>query len=414
MAKNNGSTRREFLKRTGGKAASLGLAAGYATVHAAKPVTAASARRVIGANDRVRIGVIGTGGRGGWFIKEARKQGADVVAVCDVCTIRLNQGKRLAGGEPFATDEYLRLLDRNDIDGVNISTPDHWHHNMLLDAVKAGKDVYIEKPLSKTIEEGKSMVKAVRATDCIVQVGNHRRSGDHWLRAKEVIESGKLGKITWVRVFDTRNWSKNDPFGSTEDIRDKVDWKKFIGPAPWHEFDAHRYFAWRWYWDYAGGLMTDIGAHQLDVVQWLMGRDGPKRVAANGGNYFFDYWETPDVVHSVLDYDDFCAVFSVGFLNDQGRVGGEFYGTDATLVVADKFSVYPQGGRRPREALEEWPNKYEGPAHVANFLDCIRTRKEPNSPIETGHRVITAAHLGNISYRSGKRVGWDAAAERML
>jgi len=399
MSKDKTTSRRDFLRKSTTVAAGVGLA------------TAVPSVNVLGANEKVVLGVIGTGGRGQWFLREAKKQGAEIAAVCDVYTERLNRGRVMAGGEPYTTDEYKKLLERKDLDGVNISTPDHWHHDMLIDAVNAGKDVYIEKPFSKTIDEGKSMVKAVRATDRVAQVGNHRRSGKHWLRAKELIDAGTLGKINWIRVFDTRDWTRGDPFAPPAEIKGEIDWKKFVGPAPWHEYDPYRYFAWRWYWDYAGGLMTDIGAHQLDVVQWLMDVDGPKSVVANGGNYFFEKWETPDVVHSVLDYGKFCAVFSVQFLNSHDGVGGTFYGTEATLVVDDRaFTVYPQG--RGKEPIQTWKREYEGPAHVANFLDCIKTRKEPNSPVEVGHRVITAAHLGNMSYRSGKRVSWDVEREQ--
>ena len=401
MSKEKTTSRRDFLRKSTTVAAGVGLA------------TAVPSVNVLGANEKIVLGVIGTGGRGQWFLREARKQGATIAAVCDVYTERLNKARAMAGGEPYTTDEHKKLLERKDLDGVNISTPDHWHHDMLIDAVNAGKDVYIEKPFSKSIEEGRSMVKAVRTTDRVVQVGNHRRSGKHWVRAKELIDSGALGKINWVRVFDTRDWTRGDPFAPPAEIKGEIDWKKFVGPAPWHEYDPYRYFAWRWYWDYAGGLMTDIGAHQLDVVQWLMDVDGPKSVAANGGNYFLEKWETPDVVHSVLDYGKFCAVFSVQFLNGYDGVGGTFYGTEGTMVVdGSSFTVYPRDRRK--DPIDKWDREYEGPAHVANFLDCIKTRKEPNSPVEVGHRVITAAHLGNMSYRSGKRVAWDVEREQTV
>ncbi len=396
------TTRREFLKRTTTTAAGLGLAA-----------TAVPSVGVLGANETIVLGVIGTGGRGQWFLKEARRQGATIGAVCDVYTERLRKAEVMAGGKPYTTDEYKKVLERKDIDGVCIGTPDHWHHDMLIDAVNAGKDVYIEKPLSRTIEEGKDMVKAVRATDRVVQVGNHRRSGAHWERARKLIESGALGKVNWVRTFDTRDWTRGDPFAPPAKIEGEIDWKKFVGPAPWHEFDPYRYFAWRWYWDYAGGLLTAIGARQLDIAQWLMGVTGPKSVAANGGNYFLPKWETPDVVHAVLDYGTFSTVFSVEFLNGHDGVGATFYGTEGTLVADDgSFKVYSREDNK--NPIEQWPGEYEGPAHVANFLDCMKTRKEPNSPVEVGHRVITAAHLGNISYRSGKRVLWDVEREQML
>jgi predicted dehydrogenase len=399
----NTTSRRDFLKRTAQGAAAVGLAS------MSRPLLG---QEIAGANDQIRIGVIGTGGRGTWGMQTAMQHGAHVAAVCDVYTARLENAASIAKTDPGKYEDHRALLDRDDVDAVIIATPDHWHCQCLKDAVAAGKDVYIEKPLSKTIEEGKEMVKAVRATNQVVQVGNHRRSGEHWVRAREVIQSGVLGKLTWVRVFDTRNWCNNDPFAPPARLDGTINWKRFLGSAPYHEFDMHRYFAWRWYWDYAGGLLTDIGAHQLDVAQWLTDMLGPKTVAANGGNHFFDYWETPDNVHTVLNYGTHTTLFSVQFLNDHDGVGGEFYGSDATLVVDRAgFHVYPQGEGREK-AVMEWPAYYEGPAHVKNWLDCIRSREEPNSPIETGHRVITAAHLSNISYREGRRVEWDVETEQ--
>ena len=403
MSDTRKTTRREFITKSTTTAAALGL------------VTAVPSVGVLGANEKIVLGVIGTGGRGTSLMQEAKKQGAAIAAVCDVYTERLERARKIAVEDAFATDEYKRVLERKDMDAVIIATPDHWHHDMLIDAVGAGKDVYIEKPLSKTIEEGKEMVKAVRATDRVVQVGNHMRSGQHWAHAREVIQSGVLGRVIWVRAWDCRNWTKNDPFAPPVEIKGKIDWKKFLGPAPWHEFDPHRYFAWRWYWDYAGGLMTDIGAHMLGLVHWLMDVDGPRTVAANGGHHFFDYWETPDVVHSVLDYGTFSVVFSVEFVNGHDGLGATFYGTDGTLVAdGASFAVYPQHTTGERKPIEQWTATAETSAHIANFLDCIRTRKQPNSPIEYGHRVITAAHLGNISYRTGKRVSWDVEREEIV
>jgi predicted dehydrogenase len=285
----------------------------------------------------------------------------------------------------------------------------------------ANKDTYIEKPLSKSIDEGRSMVKAVRATKCIVQVGNQRHSGEHWKRCRDVIQSKAFGDLVWVKVWDCRNWVKKDPFAPPADFKDAdtIDWKRFLGKAPQRTFDPHRYFAWRWFWDYAGGLMTDIGAHQLDIVQWLGGQEkGPKSVVANGGNYHFKYWETPDVIHGVWDYGSFAATFAVEFVNGYDGVGATFYGTKQTLWAdADKeVRVYdtidkPKPDQKP---IDCWEVKYEGPAHMKNWLECCKSRKQPNSTIELGHRVITAAHLANVSYRTGKRVYWDSEKEEIV
>lgn len=408
----DGHNRREFLKKTSAGIAGAGLVMG-----------ALSSRRVLGANERIRMGVIGVGDRGSWGMREAIRHGAEIVAVCDVYQTRLENaiavaGDQQQGNNPRGYKEFRKVLDRADIDAVFIGTPDHWHHDMLIAAVQAGKDAYVEKPFSKTIEQGKAMVRAVRATDRIVQVGNHRRSGEHWARAAELIKSGRLGRVVWVHVQDLRDWSRGDPWAAwinrfTPAERAKLDWEMFLGPAPKRRFDVHRYFTWRWFWDYAGGLLTDIGAHQIDVAQWLLDTLGPKKVVANGGNYFFDTWETPDVVHLTADYGTACVTFSVEFVsNRMSHIEAVVHGSDASLVVGGgEFQLLPRGSKEP---IETWKRPYEGPAHMANFLDCIRTRKQPNSPVEVGHRVITTAHLGNLSYREKRVIEWDAEKEQFI
>ncbi|HPP01009.1 MAG TPA: Gfo/Idh/MocA family oxidoreductase [bacterium] len=403
-------SRRDFLK---GSAMAAGV--GMASLHGITPAS------VLGANDKVRCGVIGVGDRGTWGLRELIKHEAQVVAVCDVYEARLMRARDLteddAGRKADVYYEHERLLERGDIDAVYIAVPDHWHHDILIDTVKAGKDAYIEKPFSKTIEEGRNMVKAVRETNRVVQVGNHRRSGEHWLRAREWIRSGKLGHIAWVKVYDTRDWSKGDPWAAqiASGIQGRLDWNRFLGKAPKRPFDPHRYFTWRWYWDYAGGLITDIGAHELDINQWLMDQEGPQSVMCHGGNHVFPTWETPDVVHAILNYGSFTTLFTVQFVSGVDGNGEIFYGTDGTLVAdatRNVIRVYmPQGATEP---VEEWAQPYEGPAHVANFLECVKSRKEPNSPVETANNVITAAHLANLSYRTGQRVQWDPKTGEML
>lgn len=374
---------------------------------------------VLGANEKLNIGLIGTGGRGRSLIREAMKQGNNVVALCDIADFRLEAGVAdvvKAGQEkPQTYKDHKALLEHKGLDAVVIATPDHWHYPVLVDAMAAAKDTYIEKPLSHSIDEGKKMVEVVRKTKCVVQVGNQRHSGDHWKRCRDVIQSSDFGDLVWAKVWDCRNWVKRDPFAPPADFKydpAKLDWKKFLGTAPAREFDPNRYFAWRWYWDYAGGLLTDIGAHQLDIVQWLGGQEkGPKSVVANGGVYHFKHWETPDVVHGVWDYGKFAATFAVEFVNGYDGVGATFYGTKMTLWAdADKeIRVYntidkPLADQKP---IDAWKVEYEGPAHLKNWIECCKSRKEPNSTIELGHQVICAAHLANLAYRTGKKVHFD-------
>jgi predicted dehydrogenase len=285
----------------------------------------------------------------------------------------------------------------------------------------ADKHAYVEKPLSHTIEEGQEMVAAVRKAGKIVQVGNQRHSGDHWKRARDVIQSSDFGQLVWAKVWDCRNWIKRDPFAPPDwfgkEQVDSIDWAAFLGKAPKRAFDPVRYWSWRWYWDYAGGLMTDIGAHQLDIVQWLGGVDAPKSVVANGGVYHFKHWETPDVIHGVWDYGKFTATFAVEFVNGYDGVGATFYGTKMTLHAdaESEIRVYdtidkPKGTQRPRMS---WKVENETPLHVKNWVESVKDNKDPNSTIELGHRVITAAHLANLAYRKGTRVTWDAEKQRV-
>src|SRR5712691_1204163 len=340
-------------------------------------LSAVSYDRVFGANEKLNIGLIGSGGRGKSLITEAAaKQNQNCVALCDVAPFRMEAtvAALQKGGvktKPEFYSDHRKLLEHKGLDAVIIATPDHWHHDCLLDTMAAEKDTYIEKPLSRTIEEGRSMVAAVRQTKCIVQVGNQRHSGEHWKRCRDVIQSKDFGDLVWVKVWDCRNWVKKDPFAPPADFKDadKIDWKHFLGKAPERKFDAYRYFAWRWFWDYAGGLMTDIGAHQLDIVQWLSGQEkGPKSVVANGGNYYFKYWETPDVIHGVWDYGTFAATCAVEFVNGYDGVGATFYGSKRTLWAdADKeVRVYntidkPLPDQKP---IDSWKVIYEGPAHM--------------------------------------------------
>ncbi len=399
----------------------------FVQTSAALGLSALTYSRVLGANEKLNLGLIGSGGRGRSLISEATKQRQNCVALCDVAPFRMEAVtaalKKLGmKHKPEYYADHRKLLEHKGLDAVIIATPDHWHHDCLKSAMEANKDTYIEKPLSKSIEQGKSMVAMVRKTKCIVQVGNQRHSGEHWKRCREVIQAKDFGDLVWVKVWDCRNWVKRDPFAPPKGFdasRMKIDWKTFLGKAPQRPFDPHRYFAWRWFWDYAGGLMTDIGAHQLDIVQWLGGVEhGPKSVVANGGHYHFKYWETPDVIHGVWDYGKFAATFAVEFINGYDGVGATFYGTKRTLWAdADKeVRVYdtidkPNPNQKP---IDSWKVIYEGPAHMKNWLECCKSRKQPNSTIELGHRVITACHLANMSYRSGKRIDWDPAKEELV
>ena len=391
--------RRDFVKYT------------VATALTTTGMSAKSYDRILGANDRIRLGGIGPGDRGAGRLITAQKLGADIVAMADVNKGMLELAKKKLNPQVEKTYvDYNDLLAHKDIDGVIIATPDHLHHDCLLAAVKAGKDAYIEKPLARTIEEGESMVAAVKASKQIVQVGNQRRSGDHFKKARDLVASGGIGEIRFVRIWDFR-YRPVDPYIKRSKDQslfapELIDWPRFLGRAPKRPYDAKRASGWRWFWDYAGGLMTDIGPHWLDVAMWITGSDGPRTVSCNGGKYQNTDWETPDNVHAILDCGTFAIVFMVQFMNGQEYDGAAFYGLEGSIVQENQRGLMVRYDAKRKE-IESWPVKEESTVHMQNFLDCMKSRNQPNSPVELGNRVLVGAHLANESFRSGKHVKWD-------
>ncbi|MFO0938414.1 MAG: Gfo/Idh/MocA family oxidoreductase [Gemmataceae bacterium] len=390
-------------------------------------LSAASYARIAGANERLQLGVVGSGNRGKTILTTAAKLGNDAVALCDIAAFRMDAlSNAVLKEEKQSTPKQYKsidkLLEHKGLDAVIVTTPDHHHKDCLLACLEAEKDVYIEKPLTKSLDEGKMMIDTVRKSKRIVQVGNQRHSGPHWRRCRDIIQDTDFGDLVWVKVWDCRNWIKKDPFAVpdsfTKEQEKQIDWIAFQGKAAKRPFDPVRYWSWRWYWDYAGGLMTDIGAHQLDIVQWLSGVETPKSAVANGGVYHFKHWETPDVVHGVWDYGKFAATFNVEFVNGFDGVGCTFYGTKMTLWAdAEKeVRVYKTIDKplKDEKPFDSWKIENETTMHVRNWVECVKSKKEPNSPIELGHKVIVAAHLANLSYRIGKKVYWDAEKQEVI
>jgi predicted dehydrogenase len=241
-------------------------------------------------------------------------------------------------------------------------------------------------------------------------VGNQRRSGDHFKKARDIVASGGVGEIRFVRIWDFR-YRPVDPYIKRSKDQslfapELIDWPRFLGRAPKRPYDAKRASGWRWFWDYAGGLMTDIGPHWLDVAMWITGCDGPRSVSSNGGKYQNLDWETPDNVHAILDCGAFAIVFMVQFMNGQEYDGAAFYGLEGSVVQENNRGMMVHYDRNRKE-VESWKVTDESVAHMQNFLDCMRDRKQPNSPVELANRVLVGAHLANESFRSGKRVNWD-------
>lgn len=381
-------------------------------------LSAAGWNSVLGANDRVRLGVIGTGSRGQGVMGAFQKQPeVDVVSLCDCYDKHLNQALEKAGGKAKTYADYRALLDSKEVDAVLIATPDHWHARMGIDACQAGKDVYIEKPLTYTIEEGHDIIKAVRASNRVFQVGLQQRSGAHYLEAKtELIDKGKLGKITLVRTW----WHGNTYHLRKPDFTEKpagLNWKAFLGPLKYREFNAHQFYNWRAYLDFGGGQITDLFTHWIDVVHWYLGEDLPIAATAAGGIFFYKDGRTaPDTISIQLEYpSEWAATFDATLVPGAAGAAIEFMGTEGRLQI-DRGGYTYQERRQPGVAAPEpLVRKATGSleaAHVQNFLACIKSREKPNSDVVGGHRSALASHLGKIAYLEKKRIKFDPSSEK--
>jgi predicted dehydrogenase len=414
---NNGIERRDFIKQSIG----AGLSA------------AAAGANILGANDRVRIAVIGPGRQGRGVMKTfMRNADAQIVALCDVFQRQMDfaiNDARLEGVETYK--DFRRILDRKDIDAVIVASPDHWHALQTVMACQAGKDVYVEKPVSVTVDEGRKMVQAARKYDRMVQVGTQQRSGDHYQKAAEIIRSGQLGKITFVRTWNFGNQTPGG-IGNPPDTNppDGLDWDMWLGPAPMRPFNQNRFgvhpdrwSSFRWFWDYAGGMMTDWGVHHLDIVQMAMQVEAPVAITAMGGKLALnDNRETPDTLMVTYEYlseknGGFVCAYENRECNAQGWNGHGygilFHGTDATLYInREYFEITPEKGRSVEVQRVKNENR-QGDAHIRNFLDCVKSRQKPISDIEIGHRSTTTCLLGNVALRSGRRIVWNAKTERI-
>ncbi|MCL5744290.1 MAG: Gfo/Idh/MocA family oxidoreductase [Acidobacteria bacterium] len=369
------------------------------------------AAAALAANDRPQFGLIGSGIRGRFLSQACRGFGAQCVAVCDVYEPNLQRGLKDAPQAKSYVD-YHDLLAQPGIDFVVVATPDHHHCPNLLDALAAGKDVYLEKPMSHSLEESAKMVAAVRKTDRIVQIGMHRRSSDFMFRAKKVIDDGMLGRITLVH---TRwKWNFARPI-SNAPIEGKLDWERFQGPAERRDFQPRYFRRWRSFWAYSGGNSTDQGTHLMDVIQWFTNSSTPKSAVMIGQLAKMQGGEVPDVFTCVFDYPKFIATFTLNYSNDyQTHWSFEFQGDRATLLIDDQgFTVFEEPTLNSI-STRAWWNAHSKPLmqvsarvvdedHVKSFLECIRTRKEPPAPVEVGARAVAPLHLANIAYREGRK-----------
>ena len=412
--------RRSFL--TTGAAGLVGAK----TLLGARPASA----RILGANDRVRIGVIGTGRQGRSDLRgHALLPDVEIATVCDVYAPNMAQAAQMAAGAKQEAD-FRKVLDDKSLDAVIIGTPDHWHALMTVMACQAGKDVYVEKPSSVAIAEGRKMVDAARKYGRMVQVGTQQRSATHFQEAAKMVRDGRVGTVSLVRMWNAGNQSPegigNPPDG---DPPAGLDWDLWLGPAPTRPFNANRfgvvpdnYSYFRWFWDYAGGMMTDWGVHLIDIAQWAMSVDAPQSVSAVGGIFALkDNRETPDTIMATFQYPGFVMTYENRSGNGRGinghGYGLEFCGTDGTLFVDRAgYELTPE----TRKSGTTTTNRSEpvtrtstpdNPSHARNFVDSIKSRQLPICDIEIGHRSTSTAILGNMAYRSGETVVWDGKTE---
>jgi predicted dehydrogenase len=381
-------------------------------------LTAASYNRVLGANDRMNLGVIGCGDRGELDLSNFQKSpNVDVLALCDIYSAKIDKLHATAPNAKGFKD-HRALLDMKEIDMVLIATPDHWHAQCATDALNAGKDVYVEKPLTLTPEQGPPIVKAARVNSRVCQVGMQQRSGVHYLRAKkEYFDSGKIGKITLARTW----WHGNTYHlrrapASLQTQPSNLDWAHFLGPLKWRDYDPQQYFNWRAYLDFGGGQVTDLFTHWIDVVHLFMAQDTPIAASAAGGVYNYKDGRTaPDTINVLLEYPtQFTATFEATLAPGITGAAVEMCGTEGRLYIdRGRYEWWAKGARTPTETVKAEPHDMTLD-HINNFLECVKTRQTPNGDVLIGHRSAQASHLGNISYMQKRRIDFDPVREEIL
>ncbi len=421
------TSRRSFLKHTSAAVTGAALASVIPSV------AQASSRRRVAPSDQLNFAIIGANGMGWSDARSMLKiDGVNCVAIADVDSrVLAARTKDLAGmgkRAPTVHEDYRRLLDDPAVDAVIVATPDHWHCLATVDALSAGKHVYVEKPIANTIEECRVMQAATRRSGRIVQVGQWQRSGPHYAQAIEYVRSGKLGRIRVVKVWAYQGWMKPVPVQPDGAAPDGVNYDRWLGPAPARPFNPNRFhFNFRWFGDYAGGLMTDWGVHEIDIARYAMNATAPTSVVASGGKFAYpdDASETPDTLQTVFEYDGFNMLWEHATGIDGGPYGRTegiaFIGNDGTLVVnRGGWEVLPEwvtekGARKARvESVPLQANRTENlDLHTRNFVESIY-KNDPSMlacGIDTGSVAAINAQMGNIAFKTGRKVFWDAAAQ---
>jgi predicted dehydrogenase len=436
MSERDATTRREFIRQVGAVAA-----AGAVTSGAERPAaqsTTAARGRVIGANDRINVGFIGCGGRMNTHIRrvmERNKERGDVqaVAVNDIWDKRKQRAREAtAVDERSVHHDYREICARPDVDVVVIASPDHWHHPQAMEALRQGKDVYLEKPMTYTVDEAREIAEAVKATGRVLQVGSQYTSMDHFWKAKKAIADGLIGEVMWASGGFGRNRNQRGEwnYAIDPDATEKtLDWKAFLGPAPKRAFDPERYFRWRKYWDYSGGIATDLFCHTVSPLLLTIGGEFPLRVTSSGGIYHQKDREVPDTFFMNVDYPEWTMQLacSVG-----SGVGAPLvvHGSQATIFLAQnsesltntQIEIVPDQEYREeftkktgKDALkvDVHPVPRGGHPHMDNFLECVRSRQEPNLPARLGYQAMAAIGMGVQAYRQSEVLFFERRKEKV-
>jgi predicted dehydrogenase len=396
-------TRRRFLRDSAVAGAGLAAFGGLTPAKA------------LGANDRIRVALLGAGERGSYVMSLfAAHPDVEVVSVCDVYEPHRTKALATFGASAQGCTDYRQALDRKDVDAVLIASPDHWHRTMLIDAVRAGKDAYCEKPIMHSIPEGVEMVKAVQETGRVVQSGMQQRSWPHWILGKQLVDDGLLGKVTFVHTYWYQNYLDQSGWMATNPVdASQLDWKAWLGDAPDQPLTEEKFYHWRFFWDFGGGILTDLLTHWIDVIQWYLDQPVPKTATTTGDLYLMK-WQCPDTITAAYEYPGDSMVTFTSALNNSIDDGGiEFRGSKATLKIdRSRLAVYSEGGKAEPEI--EVRSEHDGTIdHVSDFLECVRSRKTPNAGIKKGFEAARASWLGNIALKRGLKTAWNASENKV-